>query len=130
MSGTGGAQDAVRAYKDVIGELDAAAAALRQRDSGRADVLRHRLVELGKAAAEADHYAALARFAVAMQWDSVVDALWKEDWLTLRIPPQPDPSPDGGPGPDAVEALTVAVERAAAAVRDAGRRWTFGPRGR
>jgi hypothetical protein len=130
MSGTDRAQDAVRAYKDVIGELDAASAALRARDSGRADVLRHRLVELGKVAAEAAHHAALARFAVAMQWDSVVDDLWKEDWLTLRIPPQPDPSPDGGAGPDDVEALTVAVERAAAAVRDAGRRWTFGPRGR
>ena len=130
MSGTDGAQDAVRAYKDVIGELDAASAALRERDRGRADVLRHRLVELGKAAAEADHDAALARFAVAMQWDSVVDALWKEDWLTLRTPPQPDRSPDGGPAPDDVEALIVAVERAAAAVRDAGRRWTFGPRGR
>ena len=130
MSGTDGAQDAVRAYKDVIGELDAASAALRERDRGRADVLRHRLVELGKAAAEADHHAALARFAVAMQWDSVVDALWKEDWLTLRTPPQPDRNPDGGPDPDDVEALIVAVERAAAAVRDAGRRWTFGPRGR
>ena len=55
MSGTDGAQDAVRAYKDVIGELDAASAALRERDRGRAEVLRHRLVELGKAAAEADH---------------------------------------------------------------------------
>ena len=130
MSGTDGAQDAVRAYKDVIGELDAASATLRERDRGRADVLRHRLVELGKAAAEADHHAALARFAVAMQWDSVVDALWKEDWLTLRTPPQPDRNPDGGPDPDDVEALIVAVERAAAAVRDAGRRWTFGPRGR
>jgi len=130
MSGTDGAQDAVRAYKDVIGDLDAASAALRERDRGRADVLRHRLVELGKAAAEADHDAALARFAVAMQWDSVVDALWKEDWLTLRTPPQPDRSPDGGADPDDVEALIVAVERAAAAVRDAGRRWTFGPRGR
>lgn len=130
MSGTDGAQDAVRAYKDVIGELDAASAALRERDCGQADVLRHRLVELGKAAAEADHHAALARFTVAMQWDSVVDALWKEDWLTLRTPPQPDRNPDGGPDPDDVEALIVAVERAAAAVRDAGRRWTFGPRGR
>ena len=130
MSGIDGAQDAVRAYKDVIGDLDAASAALRERDRGRADVLRHRLVELGKAAAEADHDAALARFAVAMQWDSVVDALWKEDWLTLRTPPQPDRSPDGGPDPDDVEALIIAVERAAAAVRDAGRRWTFGPRGR
>ena len=130
MSGTDGAQDAVRAYKDVIGDLDAASAALRERDRGRADVLRHRLVELGKAAADADHDAALARFAVAMQWDSVVDALWKEDWLTLRTPAQPDRSPDGGPEPDDVEALIVAVERAAAAVRDAGRRWTFGPRGR
>lgn len=130
MSGTDGAQDAVRAYKDVIGELDAASAALRKRDSGRADALRHRLVELGKAAAEADHHAALARFAVAVQWDSVVDALWKEDWLTLRTPPQPDRSPEGGPDPNDVEALIVAVERAAAAVRDVGRRWTFGPRGR
>lgn len=130
MSGTDGAQDAVRAYKDVIGELDAASAALRERDRGRADVLRHRLVELGKVAAEADHHAALARFAVAMQWDSVVDALWKEDWLTLRTPPQPDRSPDGRPDPNDVEALIVAVERAAAAVRDAGRRWTFGPRDR
>jgi hypothetical protein len=130
MSAPDGARDAVRTYKDVIGELDAASTALRKGDNDRADALRHRLVELGEVAADAEHHAALARYAVAMQWDTVVDALWKEDWLTLRTPPQPDRSPDGEATPDDVKALIVAVERAADAVRDAARRWTFGRRER
>ena len=120
----------MRSYKDIIGELDAASAALRKRDNDRAGELEHRLVELATVAAEAEHHAALARFAVAVQWDAVVDALWKEDWLTLRTQPKPDRGPDGEATPDDVQSLIVAVERAAAAVRDAGRRWMLGLRNR
>ncbi len=54
-----------------------------------------------------------------MQWENVLDTLWKEDWLMLRSPPQPDRSPDADP--DDLDALIVAFD-AGGGRGDRGRR--------
>ena len=113
--------DAVRAYKDVIGELDAAAEALRERERRQVKGLEKRIGELSAVAAAAEHRAALARAAVELQWDAVVDELWHESWMTLKAHPRP--APDADPGD--LDALVRAAERAAEAVA-AARRRTFG----
>ena len=114
--------DAVRAYKDVIGELDEAAAALHERGRRQAETLRRRLDELATAAADAEKRAALARIGAELQWDAVLDRLWHEQWMTLR----PHPQPDLDAAPDDLDALVVAVERAADAVLEASRKRAFG----
>jgi hypothetical protein len=111
---------AAREYKDVIGELTAAADALRERDRSRFAELRRVLVELDEQMVHAERRAALSRLAVELQWDTVLDALWHESWMTLRPHPQPDPRA----APERLDELDVAAERAAeellAAVRRRG----------
>jgi len=118
-----GDHDAAREYKDVIGELTAAADALRARDNDRADALRSRLVELDAAMLRAADRAARSRAAVAQHWEAVLEALWDEQWMTLRPYPRPDPDAD----PEQLDALDIAADRAALAVLAAVRqRPTFG----
>ena len=126
MTGPGPADDAVRAYKDVIGELNAAADALRKQEAEQATVLRRRLVELAAASADAEQRAALARLGVELHWDAVVDRLWHEAWMTLRAHPRPALDAD----PDDLDALVAAADRADEAVLDATRRRSFGFRRR
>lgn len=126
MSGLGPADDAARAYRDVIGELDAATAALRERERREEAVLRRRLAELAEAAGQAEQRAALARLGVELAWDRIVDELWHEAWMTLR--PHPQPAPDADPA--ALDDLLAAAERSAEEVLEATRRRAFGLGGR
>ncbi len=114
--------DAVRAYKDVIGELNTAAEALRERERRQAVALGRRLDELATAAAEAEGRAVLARVGVELHWDAVFDRLWQESWMTLRARPRPAPDAD----PNDLDRLVTAADRAAEAVHEAARRRTFG----
>jgi hypothetical protein len=113
---------ASREYKDVIAELTAAAEALRERDRVRAAALARQLVEIDASLGRAEERAALSRLGVELQWDTVLEALWDESWMTLRPPPMPDPAAD----PARLAALDAAAERAAVALLDAVRRRTFG----
>jgi hypothetical protein len=115
-------RDAVRAYKDVIGELTGATAALRERDRRRAEALKGRLAELAKVTADAEERAAVARFVAQLHWETVLDALWQESWMTLRRRPGPDPDAD----PADLDVLNNALVRAAEDVLEAVRRRTFG----
>jgi hypothetical protein len=117
--------DATRAYKDVIGELTAAADALRERDRVRAAALARRLVDIDAEMVRAEQRAALSRLGVELQYDAVLDALWDEEWMTLKPRPRPDPRAD----PERLDALDEAAARAAAAVMDTVRR-RFGGLGR
>jgi hypothetical protein len=56
----------------------------------------------------------------------VLEALWDEEWMTLRPRPRPTPYAD----PDQLDALDEAAERAGIAVVDAVRRRAFGLGGR
>ena len=101
MSGTV-TPDAVRAYKDVIGELDRRRRrpARARRRAGRGAA--HGLVDLARRQRERRaprrHWPA---WRSRCRWEQVLDALWEEDWMTLAVPPHPDRSPAEGPTPDA-----------------------------
>lgn len=117
--------NAARAYKDVIGELVAAADALRERDRARAAQLRRQLVELEKVLAQALERAALARLGVELQRDAVLEALADESWMAL--PPRPQPAP--GADPDRLPQLEAAADHAAEQLQEvARRRFTLGRR--
>jgi hypothetical protein len=107
--------DAAREYKKVIGELTAAADALRARDRERAEELRSRLGELDAAMLGAADRAARSRRAVEMHWERVLEALWNENWMTLRPPPRPAADAD----PAKLDALDTASDRAATEVMEA-----------
>lgn len=109
---------AAREYRDVVGELAQAAAALRERDQARAAQLKRELSEVDKDLRSAERRAAVTRLGVELGWDTVVDALWAESWMTLR--PHPQPASDGDPA--RLDALDAEVEEAADAVRAAVRR--------
>ena len=117
--------EAARAYKDVIGELTAAADALRERDRAHAAALSRRLVEIEAAMVRAEERAALSRLGVELQYDAVLDALWNEQWMTLKLRPRPDLRAD----PERLDALDDAAARAAAVVLETVRR-RFGALGR
>ena len=86
--------DPARLYKDVVGELTAAADALRERDRERAAALSKDLVGLDDAMVRAELRAAMSRLAVEIRWELVLDALWEEQWMTLKRHPLPDPDAD------------------------------------
>jgi hypothetical protein len=109
MSDGPGEYDAVRRYKDVIGELTAAADALRRRDQERALALKSRLGELDTAMLQAADRADRSRRAVEMHWELVLNALWDEQWMTLKRHPRPDPRAD----PDQLDALDREADLAA-----------------
>lgn len=115
-------RDAIRAYKDVIGELTTATDALRERDRRQAKTLERRLAAQAATTADVEVRAALARHAAELQWETVLDALWQESWMTLR----PRPRPDSDADPDDLDALVTDVERTAEEVRQAVRRRAFG----
>lgn len=110
--------DAARRYREVVGELTAVADELRRRDQARAAALARRLVELDVAMVRAEERAAMTRLAAELRWEAVLEALWQEQWMTLRPHPRPDPDAD----PERLGALDDEVDRAAAAVVDAARR--------
>jgi hypothetical protein len=117
--------NAARSYKDVIGELVAAADALRERDRARATQLKRQLVDLEAVLAHALERAALSRLGVELQRDVVLEALADEAWMVL--PPRPQPAPDADPDrlPDLEEAAHHAAEQLQELAR---RRFTLGRR--
>jgi hypothetical protein len=109
---------AVHRYKDVVAGLSAAADDLRERDALRKKELDRQLVELDVAMARAGERAALTLFGAEMAWESALDSLWQESWMTLRRRPAPDREVD----PTRMNELDQEVERAAAELHDAVRR--------
>ena len=107
--------DPARHYRDVIGELTAAADALRERDRTRAAALARELVDLDEAMVRAEERAAMSRLAVEIRWETVLDALWKEQWMTLKRHPKPAPDTD----PERLDALDREADLAAKEVLDA-----------
>ncbi len=116
----GGEVSAAREYQEVIAGLDEAADALRDRDRERAAELAQLLVGLDDAMVRAVERAALTRLGVNLHWETALDALWTESWLTLR----PLPDPPAAPGD--LTTLDAALDARSAALREAVRRRRFG----
>ena len=110
-------RDAARRYKDVIAELTAAADALRERDRARAADLARELVDLDAAMVAARTRAGMSRLALELRWEAVLEALWHEQWMTLKPHPRPAPDVD----PERLDALDREADLAATEVLDAAR---------
>lgn len=111
-----------RTYKEIIVGISAAAEALREHERERAAELAVQLVDLDAAMLAAGERAALTRLGVELQWETAMDVLWAEAWMTLRLRPEPDPRAD----PADIDALDAAVEERATALLEAVRRRRFG----
>lgn len=96
------------AYKALIGELDGAAARLRDDDRERAEQLAGELAESDAALAAAAERAVLTRLAVALRWEAAVGSLWQEHWFVLR----PEPTPQPGSRPEHLDRMDHAVDEA------------------
>lgn len=117
---------AAREYKDIVDGLSGAASELREQDAERATALGYLRVAQHDAMVDAGDRAALTRLVVAMQWESALEALWAESWLTLRPPPAPTPGID----PARLDELAAEVARAADELHEATRRRRWGLPGR
>jgi hypothetical protein len=89
---TGSSPTAARRYKDIIGGMTEAVDRLRREDAERARQLSDSLVELHERMAAAVDREALTVLGVALQWESALELLWHEQWMTLSPMPKPDPN--------------------------------------
>jgi hypothetical protein len=84
---------ATRRYKDIIGGMTEAVDRLRRDDAERARRLADSLVGLHEEMAKAVDREALTVLGVALQWESALELLWHEQWMTLSPVPKPDRAP-------------------------------------
>ena len=91
MTATG--PSAARRYKDIIAGMTEAVDRLRREDAERARRLADSLVGLHEEMARAVDREALTVLGVALRWESALELLWHEQWMTLSPMPKPDPTP-------------------------------------
>jgi hypothetical protein len=90
MTGTG--PGAARRYKDITGGMTDAVDRMRRADAERARQLGGELTALHEEMSAATDREALTVLGVALQWESAVETLWHEAWMTLSPLPKADPS--------------------------------------
>jgi hypothetical protein len=83
---------AARQYKNITGGMTEAVAKMRREDAERAVELARVLAELREAMETASDREALTVLGVALQWESALEELWNEHWMTLRPRPGPNPA--------------------------------------
>lgn len=83
---------AARRFREVTADLTEAVERHRAADRERAAELAARQVERRERMVRAGEREALARLAITLRWEAVLDALWDEQWMPLR--PMPGPNPD------------------------------------
>lgn len=81
---------AARRYREITGELTETVERIRRADQAHAAELLGRLGELDEAMTRAAERAALTRLSVNLHWEAALEALWDEQWMTLRPLPAPN----------------------------------------
>jgi hypothetical protein len=109
---------AARRYKDITGGMTEAVARMRREDAERARRLADSLVELHEAMSVAADREALTVLGVALQWESALESLWHEQWMTLR----PLPAPDLSASPRDLDYLDAVVAQRYETLAEAVRR--------
>ncbi len=105
--------DAARRYKARIAEVTGGLDARADRNAERVRELDAQVEALGRRLREASDRHLLTRLCVELAWESALDALWVESWITMR----PFPAPDTWAKASDLDALLVAVEQRAAELR-------------
>ncbi|GAA4675159.1 hypothetical protein GCM10023215_03740 [Pseudonocardia yuanmonensis] len=78
------------AYRRIASGIDSVVGAVRRQDEVRATRLEEALGRFDDRMQRAGERAALTRFSVELHWESVLEALWAEPWMTVRPFPRPD----------------------------------------
>jgi hypothetical protein len=81
-------------YRAETARIASAAEALRHRDAVRAAELEDRLAVLDDRMGRIGERAAMSELAARSHWETALDAMWSEPWMTVRPFPRPDPSVD------------------------------------
>jgi hypothetical protein len=110
--------DAVRQYKELVAANDEAINRMRAHDLTQVEQLRKQLSSAQYRLNQATDKERLARQVITGYWESSVEELWKERWLSPGLPPQPLPV---DPELDA-QACDAEVERSYDALHEALRR--------
>jgi hypothetical protein len=82
------------AYRRIASGIDEAVGAVRRQDELRATRLEQALAKIDARMRRVGERAALTRFSVELHWESALEALWAEPWMTVRPFPRPDPAAD------------------------------------
>ncbi len=109
---------AARRYKEITASMTDAVDRHREADKAKGARLEARVAELDERMIQVGDRAALTRLAIALRWESILDALSNEEWMRLRPMPEPSPAAAGSDleaWDDAVdgcyEALLAALHR-------------------
>lgn len=105
--------DAARRYKARIAEVTGGLDARADLNAERIKELDRRVNALGWQLREASDRHLLTRLCVELAWESALDALWVESWITMRPFPKPDPWAKAAD----LDALLATVEQRAAELR-------------
>jgi type II secretory pathway component PulJ len=105
--------DAARRYKARVAEVTSGLDARAELNAQRVEELGKRVQALGRQLREASDRHLLARLCVELAWESALDALWVESWITMRPFPKPDPWAKAAD----LDTLLATVEQRAAELR-------------
>ncbi|GAA0217290.1 hypothetical protein GCM10010492_13900 [Saccharothrix mutabilis subsp. mutabilis] len=86
------AVSAVERYKEIVALADESVRRMREVDHQRVVEALDRLVASQDRMAEAVEQEMLTRVGVTLLWESALDLLWDERWLTMKPLPNPDES--------------------------------------
>ncbi|GAA4549308.1 hypothetical protein [Pseudonocardia xishanensis] len=81
-------------YRAEIRKITAVAEELRAQDEVRAAALERQLAVLDDRMGRVGERVAMSELAVRTHWETALDALWSEPWMTVPRFPRPDPEAD------------------------------------
>ncbi|MCE0765236.1 hypothetical protein LWC35_20360 [Pseudonocardia kujensis] len=110
------------AYRRIASGIEQAVGAVRRQDEQRATRLEQALARIDARMRRVGERAALTRFSVELHWESALEALWAEPWMTVR----PFPRPDAEADPAQLERYEREVDRTYTELMDLVGRRRFG----
>ncbi|MCE3550274.1 hypothetical protein LWC33_02230 [Pseudonocardia sp. RS11V-5] len=110
------------AYRRIASGIEQAVGAVRRQDEQRATRLEQALARIDARMRRVGERAALTRFSVELHWESALEALWAEPWMTVRPFPRPDTEAD----PAQLERYEREVDRTYTELMDLVARRRFG----
>jgi hypothetical protein len=81
-------------YRELTGAIADASRDLRARDAERVAELRRLLAVLHDRMERVGERTGMSRLAAHTHWETALDAMWAEPWMTVPPFPRPDPQAD------------------------------------
>jgi hypothetical protein len=81
-------------YRELTGAIADASRELRDRDADRVRELRRLLAVLDDRMERVGERTSMSSLAARTHWETALDALWAEPWMTVPPFPRPDPQAD------------------------------------